>query len=46
MTEQWDFVYTAYALTALGTGALLVTSWLKMRNAETRAASVGRDSDA
>jgi len=37
MSRQWDFVIAAYAVTALGTLALIVHSWLAMRRAERRA---------
>ncbi len=42
MTEQWDFVMAAYAITAFGTVALLLVSWRSMRSAEARAAAIGR----
>ena len=34
--DQWTFVYAAYALTILGTLAVLGWSWLAMRAAEKR----------
>jgi len=37
MTEQWDFVVVAYALTGLLTAAVLGESWRAMRRAEGRA---------
>jgi hypothetical protein len=40
MTEQWDFVFAAYAVTALGTVAMMLQSWHSMRVAEARAASL------
>lgn len=40
MQEQWDFVIAAYAVTALGTCAVLLHSWLKMRAAEARVDSL------
>lgn len=42
MTEQWDFVFAAYAVTLLGTALLLLASWRAMRNAETQAGAIGR----
>ncbi len=40
MTGHWPFVIAAYGLTAAGTFGLLVQSWLAMRNAERRAATL------
>lgn len=37
MQGHWAFVTAAYALTALGTAAVLWTSWRAMRRAESRA---------
>lgn len=37
MTTQWHFVIAAYAVTALGTAAVIVHSWLRMRGAEAKA---------
>jgi hypothetical protein len=34
--DQWTFVIAAYALTAVGTLALVTWSWLAMRAAERR----------
>lgn len=46
MTDQWDFVFAAYAVTALGTVAVLLASWRSMRGAEARAAALSRGDDA
>lgn len=44
MTSQWDFVIAAYAVTAVGTLAVLLHSWQRMRGAEQRAEALrGRD---
>ncbi|MBA4748944.1 MAG: heme exporter protein CcmD [Sphingopyxis sp.] len=43
MTDQWDFVIAAYALTALLTAAVLGTSWRAMRKAEQRADALRQD---
>ena len=40
--DQWDFVIAAYAVGLLGTGAMLVWSWLAMRRAERRRDEVRR----
>lgn len=37
MNSQWDFVIAAYAVTALGTVAVLLHSWMRMRRAEASA---------
>lgn len=37
MTSRWDFVFAAYAVTALGTIIVVAQSWLAMRRAERRA---------
>ncbi|QJQ33205.1 heme exporter protein CcmD [Sphingomonas lacunae] len=37
MTSQWDFVIAAYAVTALGTVAVLLHSWMRLRRAEQQA---------
>lgn len=37
MNSQWDFVIAAYAVTALGTAAVLLHSWMRMRRAEASA---------
>ncbi len=34
--DQWLFVYAALGVTALGTLALVIQSWLAMRRAEKR----------
>ena len=34
--DQWTFVYAAYAVTILGTLAVLGWSWIAMRRAEKR----------
>lgn len=34
--DQWLFVYAALGVTLAGTLALVVTSWLAMRRAESR----------
>ena len=34
--DQWTFVYTAYAVTIIGTLLVLGWSWLAMRAAEKR----------
>ena len=34
--DQWTFVYAAYAVTILGTLAMLAWSWIAMRRAEKR----------
>jgi len=34
--DQWDFVIAAYAVTVIGTLALVAWSWLAMRAAEQR----------
>ena len=34
--DQWNFVIAAYAVTVIGTLALLGWSWLTMRTAERR----------
>jgi hypothetical protein len=43
MTQQWDFVIAAYALTALLTAAVLWSSWSAMRKAERRADAMRQD---
>lgn len=43
MNDQWDFVFAAYAVTALGTMAVLLVSWRWMRRAEAAAADIGRN---
>lgn len=43
MTEQWDYVIAAYALTALLTAAVLMSSWRAMRKAEQRADALRQD---
>jgi hypothetical protein len=40
MSEQWHFVIAAYALTAVGTLAVLLHSWLAMRSAERRTTDI------
>jgi hypothetical protein len=45
MSGQWSYVFAAYAVTALGSAAVLAHSWLAMRRAEARAAALTR-SDA
>ncbi len=40
MTDQWQFVIAAYAVTGIGTAGLMLVSWRAMRRAETRAADV------
>lgn len=35
--NQWAFVIAAYAVTALGTGLVSLTSWRAMRRAEAAA---------
>lgn len=39
--NHWAFVWAAYALTALGTAAVSLTSWRAMRRAEARARDMG-----
>jgi hypothetical protein len=43
VTEQWDFVVAAYALTALLTALVLGGSWRAMTRAEKRADALRRD---
>lgn len=44
MNDQWDFVIAAYAVTAVGTMAVLIHSTISMRRAERRADSLrGRE---
>jgi hypothetical protein len=44
MNDQWDFVIAAYAVTAVGTMAVLIHSYIAMRRAERRADDLrGRD---
>ena len=40
--NQWAFVLTAYAVTVVGTLALVAWAWLSMRAAETAAESLKR----
>lgn len=40
--NPWPFIAAAYALTALGTLALVVQSWLAMRRGEKAAEDLGR----
>ena len=44
--NHWPFIVAAYALTVLGTGALLLWSWSAMRRAEGEAARLGRRDEA
>lgn len=45
MTSQWDFVIAAYAVTALGTAAVLLHSWMRMRRAEQQADGLRQGGD-
>ncbi|WP_158298779.1 heme exporter protein CcmD [Sphingomonas psychrotolerans] len=41
--NHWAFVYSAYAVTLLGTGGLAAWAWLSMRRAEAAAESLRRE---
>lgn len=41
--NPWPFVIAAYAVAALGTAALLLSSFMSMRRAEADAESLRRD---
>jgi Flp pilus assembly protein CpaB len=44
--NPWPFIIAAYALTLLGTAAVLLWSWAGMRHAEAEAGKLGRDREA
>lgn len=41
--NHWAFVFAAYAVVAVGTGGLALSSWLAMRRAEAAADALRRD---
>jgi hypothetical protein len=41
--NQWPFIIAAYAVTALGTIAVALWSYVAMRKAEAAAAEIGRE---
>lgn len=46
MSDQWDFVIAAYAVTAVGTFGVLLASWLRMCAAEARVDALQSRDDA
>ena len=41
--NPWPYILAAYGLTAVGTLALVASSWAAMRRAEAEAERIGRD---
>ncbi len=44
--EPWPFIIAAYACTIVGTGALLIWSYMQMRSSEARVDALRKDEGA